>query len=296
MDKFEGLRAFTQVVEAGGFAAAARGMGLSRSAVNKLVINLENELGVQLLHRSTRRVSTTEMGRAFYDRCVQILADLEEAERSLSQLHQEPRGILKMNAPMSFGVRHLAPAVLDFMAQYPDLQVQLILEDRFVDPIQEGYDLVLRIAQPSDSASLIVHELAPAHRVLCASPDYLEQRGEPVTPSDLSHHSCLHYGYLATGTSWRLADQDQDYVVSVNGLVCSNNGDVLRDAAVRGFGIALLPVFLVEQDLASGKLVSVLTSYLAPPISISVVYPVNRHLSAKVQLMTEFLRARFASA
>lgn len=295
MDKFEGLRAFTQVVEAGGFAAAARGMGLSRSAVNKLVINLENELGVQLLHRSTRRVSPTEMGRAFYERCVQILADLEEAERSLSQLHQEPRGILKMNAPMSFGIQHLAPAVLDFMALYPELQVQLILEDRFVDPIQEGYDLVLRIAQPSESASLIVHDLAPARRVLCASPNYVQQYGEPTAPSDLAHHSCLHYGYLATGNSWRLLDQEQEYIVSVKGMVCSNNGEVLRDAAVRGLGIALLPMFLVETELEAGVLVSVLSSYSPPPISICVVYPVNRHLSTKVQLMTEFLKERFAS-
>lgn len=295
MDKFEGMRAFTQVVAAGGFAAAAREMGLSRSAVNKLVINLENELGVQLLHRSTRRVSPTEMGRAFYDRCVQILTDLEEAERSLSYLHQEPQGLLKINAPMSFGTEHLAPAVLEFMQQYPDLQVQLILEDRFVDPIQEGYDLVVRIAQPPDSASLVVHDLTPARRILCASPSYLQHHGEPLAPADLAQHSCLHYGYLATGNSWRLMDHEREYAVSVRGLVCSNNGEVLREAAVQGFGITLLPVFLVENELASGTLVAVLTAYSPPPISVCVIYPINRHLSTKIQLMTEFLKQRFTS-
>lgn len=246
-------------------------------------------------HRSTRRVSPTEMGRAFYDRCVQILADLEEAERSLSHLHQDPRGLLKINAPMSFGIEHLAPAVLEFMQQYSDLQVQLILEDRFVDPIQEGYDLAVRIAQPPESASLVVHDLAPARRILCASPSYLQHHGEPLVPADLAQHSCLHYGYLATGNIWRLMDREREYAVSVKGLVCSNNGEVLREAAMQGFGIALLPAFLVENELVSGTLVSVLTAYSPPPISICVIYPINRHLSTKTQLLTEFLKQRFAS-
>lgn len=148
MDKFESIRAFTQVVASGGFAAAARDMGLSRSAVNKLVIGLENELGVQLLHRSTRVVTPTETGLAFYERCIEILASLEEAERSVTQLHGEPRGRLRVNAPMSFGTMHLAPALADFLVQYPDLQVQLTLNDRFIDPIEEGFDVTVRIAEP----------------------------------------------------------------------------------------------------------------------------------------------------
>src|SRR4028119_931503 len=165
MDKFDSIRAFTQVVVSSGFAAAAREMGLSRSQVNKLVISLENELGVQLLHRSTRVVTPTESGLAFHERCVEILASLEEAERSITQLQAEPRGRLRVNGPMTFGTMHLAPALADFLVQYPDLQVQLTLNDRFVDPIEEGFDVTVRIAEPQETASLIVHQLMPVERV-----------------------------------------------------------------------------------------------------------------------------------
>lgn len=293
MDKFDSLRAFAQVVASGGFAAAAREMNLSRSVVNKLVINLENELGIQLLHRSTRRVTPTETGLAFYERCIRILADLEEAELAAAQLQTEPRGMLKINAPMSFGTLHLAPAVADFMHLYPELQVQLTLEDRFVDPIEEGFDVTVRIAQPVESASLISHAIMPVQRVLCAAPAYLQQYGVPSHPAELSHHSCLHYGYLATGNQWRLLGPDGEQIIRINGRLCSNNGEVLRDAAVQGLGIALLPMFIAGPKLEQGILQPVLPAYCPPELSICVVYPVNRHLSAKVQRFTEFLEQRF---
>ncbi len=296
MDKFESMRAFTQVVEAGGFAAAARELDLSRSAVNKLVINLENALGTQLLHRTTRRVSPTETGLAFYDRCVRLLADLEEAELAISLLHAEPRGLLKVNAPMSFGTLHLASAIADFAAQYPDLQVLLVLEDRFVNPIEEGYDVLVRISQPEESVSLISHVIAPVPRFLCASSDYLNRRGTPTHPAELKSHSCLHYGYLATGSHWHLAGPDGEHVIAIGGAICSNNGEVLRDAALQGLGIALLPAFIVNECIHNGALTTLLPSYSPPEICISVVYPVNRHLSAKIQLFTEFLRQRFGNA
>ncbi|MGJ3249341.1 MAG: LysR substrate-binding domain-containing protein [Elainellaceae cyanobacterium] len=293
MDKFECMRAFTRVVETGGFAAAARELELSRSAVSKLVIQLENNLGAQLLHRTTRHVSPTETGLAFYERCVRILADLEEAERAISNLHEEPRGTLKINAPMSFGTLYLGSAVADFMTRYPDLQVQLTLDDRFVDPIEEGYDVVVRIAQPSEWASLIVCPIAPAPRILCASSSYLQKYGTPHHPEELRNHSCLHYGYLATRNHWILHGLDGEYRVPIRSMLCSNNGEVLRDAAMCGLGIALLPAFIVSHDLQEGRLQSVLPDYHPPEIVISVIYPVNRHLSAKVQLLTEFLQARF---
>lgn len=296
MDKFESIRAFTQVVAAGGFAAAARDMGLSRSAVNKLVIALENELGVQLLHRSTRVVRPTETGLAFYERCVEILATLEEAERSVTQLHEEPRGRLRVNAPMTFGTLHLAPALADFLVQYPELQVQLTLNDRFIDPIEEGFDITVRIAQPQDSASLIVHPLAPAQRVLCATPAYLASHGIPTHPNELRHHSCLHYGQLAVENQWRLIGADGEYTITVHGVLCSNNGEVLRDAAVRGLGITLLPRFIVEQELQQGKLQTILPDYPAPELHIYVMYPVNRHLSTKIRLLVDFLQERFSAA
>ncbi len=294
MDKFESIRAFTQVVASGGFAAAAREMGLSRSAVNKLVINLENDLGVQLLHRSTRQVSPTETGLAFYDRCLAILADLEEAEQAVTQLHEEPKGKLRVNAPMSFGTLHLAPALADFLVRYPDLQVQLTLNDRFIDPIEEGFDVTIRIAAPPDAASLIVHKLAPVQRVLCAAPNYLRDRGTPTHPNELYQHSCLHYGHLATVNQWLLLGPDGEHSISVQGAVCSNNGEVLREAAIQGLGITLLPTFIVEPALEQGTLTIVLPDYHPPVISMYVLYPVNRHLSAKIRLFINFLQERFS--
>ena len=296
MDKFESLRAFTHVVEEGGFAAAARKMDMSRSAVNKLVINLENKLGVQLLYRTTRQVNPTDTGRAFYERCVSILAELEEAENLASQHHSEPKGTLKINAPMSFGTLCLGSIVADFMVQYQEIQVELNLEDRFVEPVAEGYDLVVRIAQPRESSSLVVNPITPIERVLCASPPYLEKHGIPHHPEDLKEHSCLHYGYLATGSQWQLEDGEREYRVKVKGAICSNNGEVLRDAAVRGLGIVLSPTFIVEQELQRGELQLILPDYHPPTISLCVVYPVNRHLSTKIQLFSKFLKEHFTQS
>lgn len=295
MDKLAGLRAFVQVVEVSGFAAAAREMGLSRSVVNKLVIALEDELGVQLLSRSTRRVSPTASGLAFYDRCKGILADLEEAERSLMQLQDEPKGQLRINAPMTFGTMHLGGAIADFLTQYPELQIQLTLEDRLVDPIEEGFDMTVRISQPVASASLIVHEIAPMPMVLCASSEYLAQRGEPQSPQDLREHSCLHYGHLSRRSQWTLREGDAAVTVPIQGVLCSNNGEVLREAALRGAGIVLLPLFIVAEALRSGQLREVLQGHQPEPLSLCVLYPVNRHLSAKTQLLLEFLRGRFGA-
>jgi len=293
MDKFESMRAFAQVVNAGGFAAAAREMGLSRSQVNKLVIALENELGVQLLHRSTRVVTPTETGLAFHERCVEILASLEEAERSITQLHAEPKGKLRINAPMTFGTLHLAPALADLLMQYPDLEVQLTLNDRFIDPIEEGFDVTVRVARPQESASLIMQPLTIAQRVLCAAPGYLEQHGTPSHPEELHHHSCLHYGQLAVEDQWTFISSDGEQTISVTGALCSNNGEVLKDAAVRGLGITLLPTFIVGQELQQGTLQRVLPDYRPPELVIFAIYPVNRHLSTKVRLLIEFLQERF---
>ncbi|MBF2034003.1 MAG: LysR family transcriptional regulator, partial [Leptolyngbyaceae cyanobacterium T60_A2020_046] len=234
MDKFESIRAFVRVVEVGGFAAAAREMGLSRSAVNKLVLNLEDDLRVQLLHRTTRKVSPTPTGLAFYERCVAILADLEEAELAVSTLQTEPRGQLRVNAPMSFGTLFLAPAIADFLQHYPDLHVELSLSDRLIDPIDEGFDVTVRIAQPPDTPSLIVHELFPAPVILCAAPGYLSHHGVPQNPADLAHHACLTYGHLATDMQWTLMGPDGEHRVSIRGPLCSNNGEPLRDAAIHG--------------------------------------------------------------
>ncbi len=295
MDKLESMRAFTQVVEAGGFAAAARHMGLSRSAVNKLVINLEEHLQTQLLHRTTRRVAPTDAGRAYYDRCLAILADLEEAELALNRLHQEPRGSLRINAPMTFGTLHLAPLVVEFMAQYPDLYVELVLNDRRIDPIEEGFDVTLRIAADRPGPGLIAHPLDPCPMVVCAAPAYLEHHGSPSQPQELGHHACLHYGHRSQENSWILGG-DEPQTVTIHGPLCSNNGEVLRAAAIAGLGIAMLPEFIVESDLRSDRLRPVLSAYPPPAIQIYALYPVKRHLSAKVTRLVEFLAERLKSA
>ncbi|MEM1253573.1 MAG: LysR family transcriptional regulator [Cyanobacteria bacterium P01_H01_bin.21] len=293
MDKFAAIHAFVQVVEASGFAAAAREMGMSRSAVNKLVISLETELGVRLLQRSTRQVTPTATGTAFYERCLGILADLQEAELAVSQEQAEPIGALRINAPMTFGTLHLAPVLAEFMTQYPGVQMQLTLEDRFIDPLAEGFDLTLRIAQPETSPRLVIHQLAQLRLLLCAAPSYLEQQGTPKSAQDLSQHSCLAYGELASRNEWVLAGPDNDVRVTVNGTMCSNNGEVLRDAAIQGLGIVLLPQFIVQQSLDQGNLQEILPAYRPQALSLCVIYPTNRHLSTKVQLLTAFLKERF---
>jgi DNA-binding transcriptional LysR family regulator len=292
MDKLTSLRAFTRVVQHGSFAAAARELRLSRSAVSKYVIELEQSLGAELLVRTTRSARATANGQAYYERCLAILADLEEADRAVAQLQSEPRGILRVNAPMSFGTLRLSRAVADFMGLYPKLQIQLVLNDELVDPVEEGFDVTLRIADPP-SSTLVARSIMPAPRVICAAPAYLAQRGEPRQPHDLRDHDCLSYGYLASGHHWKLTGPDGEHAIQVPFTLCSNNGEVLRDAVVQGRGIALLPTFIVGADLDAGRLRRVLVDYAAPEISVYAIYPPTRHLSVKVRVFVDFLIERF---
>lgn len=293
MDKFAAIHAFVQVVEANGFAAAAREMGMSRSAVNKLVISLETELGVKLLQRSTRRVSPTATGTAFYERCLGILADLEEAELAVSQAQAEPVGPLRINAPMTFGTLYLGPILAEFMSQYPGVQVQLTLEDRFVDPLAEGFDLTVRISKTDTSPRLVVHPLAKLPLLLCAAPSYLDRHGTPKTVQELSNHSCLAYGELTNRHGWILENADEEINVTISGAMCSNNGEILREAAIQGVGIVLLPKFIVQTSLDQKTLKEIWLDYQPQSLSLCVMYPTNRHLSTKVQLLTAFLQERF---
>jgi DNA-binding transcriptional LysR family regulator len=293
MDKLTSIQAFTRVVRHGSFAAAARELRLSRSAVSKYVIELEQALGAQLLVRTTRSASPTENGQAYYERCIAILADLEDADRAVARLQSEPRGLLRVNAPMSFGMLHLGRAVADFMEKYPQLQIQLMLNDQQIDPIEEGFDVTLRIAADLPSSSLIARKIAPASLLVCAAPSYLARRGEPKHPAELRDHDCLTYGYLATGSQWKLTGPHGDHWIHVSWTLCSNNGEVLRDAAVKGRGIVLLPTFIVGADLQEGSLRSILTDYSAPEAAIYAIYPPTRHLSVKVRMFIDFLIERF---
>ncbi len=293
MDKFAALQTFVDVVEQEGFAPAARVRGRSRAAVNRLVLALEQELGVQLFNRTTRQVSTTSEGAAFYERAKDILAALYDAERDAGRARDEISGLLRVNAPMSFGTKHLGAAVSDFMLEHPNLRVELHLNDRMVDLIEEGFDLAIRIAEPSEDTSFVDLRICPARLVMCASPHYLTRHGEPRQPRDLRSVPCLHYGNLPNGTLWRLNGSQGRANVRVNDVLCSNNGDVLREAAVKGLGIALLPMFIVTDDLRAGRLVPVLGDFTAPEPWLTALYPPTRHLSAKIRVFTDFLIDRF---
>jgi DNA-binding transcriptional LysR family regulator len=294
MDRLEVITSFALVVNTGGFTAAAKKLGVSRAAVSKHISQLEAHLGAQLLNRTTRRVSPTEVGYAYYERCSRILEELREADSLVTRLQEQPRGVLKVNAPMSFGTLHLAPTVAQFMARYPDLHVHLELNDRFVDLLEGGFDVGVRIGNLEDS-SLIARHIAPVRRLLCAAPQYLETEGVPRHPRDLSHHRCLHYGYFAGGLSWKLTGPGGEVTVAISPALCANNGEILREVAVQGLGIALLPTFIVGPDLALGRLRPVLAEYSPPEIAIHVIYPPSRHLSAKVRAFIDFLVDRLGN-
>jgi DNA-binding transcriptional LysR family regulator len=294
MDKLESLRAFAKVVELGSFSEAGRALRLSRSAVSKYIGELEDELGVQLLNRTTRRVSPTENGQAYFERVLGILGDLDAADQAVTQLQATPRGLLRVNAPMSFGTLQLGPAIAEFMQLYPELRIQLVLSDENVDPLQDGLDVTLRIAD-LESSSLIARKIVPIARVICASPDYFGARGVPSHPNDLRDHNCLTYGFLSTGNQWKLSGKDGDHWIQPSWTLCVNNAEVLRDAAIAGRGIALIPTFIGEDALRTGRLRTCLDDYQAPPLALYALYPPTRHLAVKVRLFIDFLVERFES-
>jgi DNA-binding transcriptional LysR family regulator len=293
MDKLAAIRAFVSVAEEGGFSAAAQELGFSKSAASRQIAALEEELGAQLLKRSTRSVRLTDSGYAYLERCRSLLADLEEADQAIAALQNEPKGLLKINAPMSFGVSHAAPAVAAFMVRYPELQVALILNDRFVDPYDEGFDVTLRIGTLEDS-SLAARKLAQIEMGLYASPAYLEKHGRPRGPDDLKSHAALHYGRPSAQTAWDLRGARE--AVAIRYRLCSNNGDALRVAALAGLGIALIPAFLVRDEMQNGRLVALLDGFEPKPIDLYAIYPPTRFLAAKVRLFIDFLAERFAGA
>jgi DNA-binding transcriptional LysR family regulator len=293
MDKLSSLRAFVKVVETSSFSEAGRRLRLSRSAVSKYVAELEEELGVQLLSRTTRRVTPTENGQAYFERAMTILADLDAADHAVAQSQATPRGLLRVNAPMSFGTMQLGPALAGFMTRYPELQIQLALSDEQVDPVQDGLDVTLRIAE-LESSSLIARKIMPITRVVCAAPAYLKQHGTPEHPNELRNHDCLTYGYLSTGNQWKLSGKDGDHWVNPRWTLCANNAEVLRDAAVAGRGVALVPVFIAAAALKAGKLRTFLDDYSAPPLSLYAIYPPTRHLAVKVRLFIDYLVETFA--
>ncbi|MGH8714525.1 MAG: LysR family transcriptional regulator [Casimicrobiaceae bacterium] len=296
MDRLQAITAFARVVEAGSFVRAADRLGVSVSAVSRHVADLEAHLDVRLLNRTTRRLSLTESGRVFYERSVQLLADLEEAEQSASASTITPRGTLRLSAPVTFGERHLAPAIAAFVARHPGMRFDVELADRAVDLVDEGFDAAVRVGAIG-SQNLVGRRIAETRLVCCAAPAYLARHGEPKRPEDLATHQCLIYSYAPQRSIWLFRDRDgAARQVRVSGVVHANSGRFLEVLAAEGVGIACEPDFIVGPEVRAGRLVPILRSFQPPPSSIQVVYPSRRHLSAKVRAFADFLRARFESA
>jgi len=293
MDRLAAIEAFVRVAEAQSFSEAARRLRVSKSAVSRLVGALETELGARLFQRTTRSLTLTEAGRGYFESVSRILADLADADLAVNQLQSAPRGRLRLSAPMSFGFLHLAPALPDFLALYPEVAVDLSMSDRFVDLVDEGFELAVRIGAMEDS-SLIARKLAPMRRVICASPEYLQARGAPSTPDDLRGHECLFNSNIAASQEWRFVSREgKPWPVEVKGRLSANNGDALRIAALRGLGIVNLPTFIVGGDLQAGALATILEDYVTQNMALSAVYPQSRHLSPKVRALVDFLAERF---
>lgn len=289
MDQLSALKAFCRVVEAGGFSAAAAELNVSHTVMSKQVRQLEELLGAQLLNRTTRRLALTEAGQAYYERARRILDDLQDADLAVTRHHAVPRGTLRVNAPMAFGTLDMAQWLPAFMARYPELKVDLVCNDRFVDLIEEGFDVAVRLARDMPDSSLMARKLATTDTMLVASPAYLKRCGAPAKPEDLAGHNCLTYTLVSKPNEWMFSSPDGGHVpVTVSGSFQSNTGIALRSAALAGVGIATTASFIVHDDLARGDLVPVLPAYRMRPRDVYAVYPHNRHLSPKVRAFVDF--------
>jgi DNA-binding transcriptional LysR family regulator len=281
MDRLTSLEVFSKVVDSGGFSAAGRRLNMSTTMVSNHVQALEDRLGARLLNRTTRKVSLTEVGRAYYDRCIQILADIEQADDIAGALQSTPRGTLRVYTATHI-VQFVAPVITEFLAAYPEVKVDLSMGERTIDLIDEGFDVAIRLTPPPDS-SLIVRSLATWRHVLCCSHGYIEKHGRPEQLSELAERNCLrHVNYPYD--EWQFVDRKgAPASVRVSGRLISNSGETLRRAALESVGIALGPGFLLRDDLEAGRLVRLLPEYRPVEFSMNAVYPHRHHLSAKVR-------------
>lgn len=295
MDKYQEMRVFTGVVDAGSFVAAADQLGMSKAAVSRYVAELELRLGVRLLHRTTRKLSLTQEGEVFLVRSREILASIEASEAELSTRIDSASGLLKVSVPVSFGIQHLAPLWGEFLDAHPRVSLDVQLADRVIDLVDEGFDLAVRIARLPDS-SLVSRKLASTRLVLCASPSYLERRGAPQHPRDLAQHELIGYSLLAMGDQWQFTGPEGTVSVKVKPRLWTNNGDTCVAIAAWGSGIQLQPTFLVASQLASGRLVELLPQYRSIELGIYAVYPTRKFVLPKVRALLEFLAAKIARA
>jgi DNA-binding transcriptional LysR family regulator len=293
LDRLTSLIVFGRVVEDGGFSAAARRLSMSVTMVSNHIQALEDRLGARLLNRTTRKVSLTEVGKAYYDRSTQILADLDEADRVAGELQATPQGTLHLHTNSAM-VSFLAPVVSEYMTLYPAVSIELSVGERMVDLIEEGIDLAIRTLPPPDS-SLIVRSLTPWRPIVCCAPSYLEKHGTLRHVDDLKHHNCLHYEFYPYGREWRfIGPMGEAVSIHVGGNFTTNSGDMLRRLALAGHGVFMAPSFMVADDIRAGRLVRTLTDYTAIDFTISAIYPHRHHLSTKVRSFIDLLAERFA--
>lgn len=294
MDKYQEIKVFTTVADCGSFVSASDALNLSKAAVSRYVSDLERRLGARLMHRTTRKLSLTPEGEIFLARCRVILESIAESEEEISSRGLKASGTLRVTAPVSFGIQHLAPLWSDFLKAYPDVKVDLELSDRIINLVEEGFDLAIRIGQLNDS-TLVCRQLASTRLVLCASPDYLKRHDIPNHPAELSEHETFSYSLLSTGHTWRFDGPEGRIDVRVSPRMTSNNGDTGVEVCVRGAGIHLWPSFLVEEQLRKGELVEVLPAFKASTFGVYAVYPSKKHLSPKVRALVDFLMHKLSN-
>ncbi|MEX3899591.1 LysR family transcriptional regulator [Paraburkholderia sp. BR10954] len=286
--QLDDMRIFVATVDAHNFTAAANRLSLSKQFVSRRVMALEEALGVQLLIRNTRKLAVTDLGQEFYERARRILGEVEDAEQAMSLRRAAPRGLLRVSAPMSFGMTHLSPLVAAFLREHRDVRFDMELSDRAVDVVGEGFDMAIRIGTLADS-SLIAQKLIDVRMIACCSPGYLRRRGSPAVPADLANHDCLLYGH-GGAVSWDFRVDGAVRSVEVRGPLRANNGELIRDSAVAGLGIVRLPDFIIADALASGQLVPVLEAFLPSATGVYAVYPQHRQSSVTIRAFVEFLR------
>ncbi|RED54221.1 LysR family transcriptional regulator [Aestuariispira insulae] len=296
MDILNGMAVFAAVVEAGSFTAAAQNLGQSKSSISKQITKLEDRLGARLLNRTTRKLKLTDVGQDYYERCRRIVEEAEEAELAVTTMQDSPRGLLKISTSHSFGSRHIAPLLPEFMKKYGDISLEIHLSGQMVDLVEQGFDLAIRVGNLRDS-SLIARKLADVHFAVAASPEYWDRHGRPEHPRELSQHNCFTYAYAPSPRSWQFQDKNgRDLWVPVQGNLHGNSGDFALKAALDGLGVAALPTFFAPDAYEDGRLETVLDDFNRPPSGVYAVYPHSRHLSTKVRVFVDFLVERLKHA
>lgn len=292
MGQLEDMQVFIRVVDAGSISKAAEQLGIAKSAVSRRLVDLESRLGVRLINRTTRISSLTEAGKGFYQRSRKIIDDVAELNIITNESNSALEGTINLAAPLSFGLAHLAPAIDDFIKLHPKLSININFSDQHINLIEEGIDLAVRIADLKDS-SLIARKISTIKTLICASPAYLKKHNTPKTADDLKQHALLYYS-LSSSSTWQLKDtQDEQYSINVKAKITANNGEFLKDMAIAGHGIVMIPTFILWQAIAKGELLPILSQYTTPSLNAYAVYPQTRYLSQRTRMLIDFLVARF---